>query len=543
MDSVYQCFCDTAARYPEADFLHIPRAAARHYSDSCIELTYGEALAAIEQLRSAYQRSAYGPGHRVALLLQNRAEFLLHWIALNGLGTSVVPINDEMSAEEQAYIINHSEASVLLYLPDLADKVALLRPLLAAGMAYQSTADTAAPCNPGRATGSSTAVTLQAECAVLYTSGSTGKPKGCLLSNEYFLLSGQRYVELGGLCELQAGSERLITPLPLVHMNAMACSTIAMIMSGGCLIQLDRFHPRSWWQTVRDSRASVLHYLGVMPAMLLGMDPLAGPQGDDFSGQVKFAFGAGVNPRHHGAFEQRFGFPLVEAWGMTETGNHGAIIANREPRHVGSCCFGVPPDHLEVKLVDEAGEAVAVGEPGELLLRHVGENPRRGFFSAYLKNPGATDEAWEQGWFHTGDVVRRDAGGAMYFVDRRKNVIRRSGENISALEVEAVLAGNPAITMAVVCPVPDDIRGDEVMACIIPAAGTASDQQTAEAIAQRALHDLAYFKIPGYITFAGSLPLTASEKPRRGEIKTLAVARLQAGECYDVRHLKQRQKT
>ena len=130
----------------------------------------------------------------------------------------------------------------------------------------------------------------------------------------------------------------------------------------------------------------------------------------------------------------------------------------------------------------------------------------------------------------------------MYFVDRRKNVIRRSGENISALEVEAALSADPAITMAVVCPVPDDIRGDEVMACIVAASGTNRDQQTAEGIAQHALQSLVYFKIPGYIAFVDALPLTASEKPKRGEIKALAAALLQAGQCYDVRQLKQRQK-
>lgn len=543
MESVYQCFRDTAEQYPGSDFLHIPLAAAGHYSDTCIELSYGQALAAIEQLQAQYLRAGYGVGHRVALLLQNRAEFLLHWIALNGLGASVVPINDEMAPEEQAYIINHSEASVLLYLPDLAEKLAALKPLLAKTTRYQSTTDMERLCAPGAAADPGTDAGLQRECAVLYTSGSTGKPKGCILGNEYFLLSGRRYVELGGLCAMEPGRERLATPLPLVHMNAMACSTIAMIMTGGCLIQLDRFHPRSWWQTVRDSRASIVHYLGVMPAMLLGMEPQPGPGGDDFSGQVKFAFGAGVNPKHHAAFEQRFGFPLVEAWGMTETGNHGAVIANLEPRHVGSCCFGVPPDHLETRLVDEGGNTVATGEPGELLLRHRGEEPRRGFFSGYLKNPEATAEAWEQGWFHTGDVVRQDEAGAMYFVDRRKNVIRRSGENISALEVEAALGGDAAIAMAVVCPVPDDIRGDEVMACIIPAKGAARDLQTATEIARRSLETLAYFKIPGYIAFVDALPLTPSEKPKRGDIKALAVSLLQGGQCYDVRHLKQRPRT
>jgi acyl-CoA synthetase (AMP-forming)/AMP-acid ligase II len=543
VNCVYQCFRDSAAHYLDEDFLHIPKQAASRYSDSSVDLSYRQAGAAIEQLKALYQLAGFGGGHRIALLLQNRAEFLLHWLALNALGAAVVPINDEMSPEEQAYIINHSEASLLLYLPDRADTLASLKALLSDQMVYQDTGQME-HLRPPAAPANGEPPALHSECALLYTSGSTGKPKGCILTNEYFLLSGSRYVELGGLCAMEAGSERLVTPLPLVHMNAMACSTIAMIMTGGCLIQLDRFHPRSWWQTVRDSRASILHYLGVMPAMLLNMDPRDGAEGDDFSSQVKFAFGAGVNPKHHAPFERRFGFPLIEAWGMTETGNNGAIIANVEPRHVGTCCFGVPPEHLEIRLIDEAGEPVAPGEPGELLLRHRGDEPHKGFFSGYLKNQEATNEAWSGGWFHTGDVVRQDAAGAMYFVDRRKNVIRRSGENISALEVEAVLSEDPAVAMAVVCPVPDDIRGDEVMACIIPSASAQRDQQEteqiAQQIAQRALQTLVYFKIPGYIVFADQLPLTPSEKPKRAEIKALAIAMLEGGQCYDVRHLKKR---
>ncbi len=143
------------------------------------------------------------------------------------------------------------------YLPDLAGKAEALEPLLGSDLAYQSTGHMDELCDPGPASGPAAATALHRECAVLYTSGSTGKPKGCILANDYFLLSGRRYVELGGLCSLEPGCERLVTPLPLVHMNAMACSTVAMIMAGGCLIQLDRFHPRSWWQIVRDSRASI----------------------------------------------------------------------------------------------------------------------------------------------------------------------------------------------------------------------------------------------------------------------------------------------
>ncbi len=535
VDSVSHAFEMTASRHPGRPFLHIPRHAARDYADASVDLTYGEAAAQIEATRSRYRAAGLGPGHRVALMLRNRPAFFIHWLALNDLDVSVVPLNDEMSADEQAYILNHSEADLLIHLGEFGGKLDAVKSRLTGAIpcVADEALDGMAPIDGTRHPGKRG---RDAECALLYTSGSTGKPKGCILSNDYFLLSGQRYLDLGGLCALRGEGERLITPLPLVHMNAMACSTLAMILNGGCIVQLDRFHPRTWWQSVRESRATVVHYLGVMPAMLLNLPP----DDDNFSEQVRFAFGAGVNPKHHAAFEARFGFPLIEAWGMTETGNHGAIIANEEPRHVGQSCFGRTPEHLEIRMVDEAGEDVARGEPGELLLRHRGERPERGFFSGYLKDEAATREAWTDGWFHTGDVVREDDTGSLYFVDRRKNVIRRSGENISALEVEAVLSEDPDIGLVVVCPVPDDVRGDEVMACVVTAPGIERDADAATAIVRRALTALAYFKAPGYVGFFDSLPLTPSAKPRRADIRKLAVSALAAGDCHDLRHLKKR---
>ena len=267
------------------------------------------------------------------------------------------------------------------------------------------------------------------------------------------------------MCTVQPGTERLITPLPMVHMNAMACSTMAMILAGGCIVPLDRFHPGTWWRSVRESRATIVHYLGVMPSMLMGAEPSRA----DREHHVRFGFGAGVDKRLHAPFEARFGFPLLEAWAMTETGMGAVIIANREPRHVGTACFGRPEPDVEARVVDDHGNDVAADMPGELLVRAAGSNPRRGFFREYLKDPEATAEAWAGGWFHTGDVVTRDAAGYFHFVDRKKNVIRRSGENIAAVEVESVLRQHPLVRQVAVAATPDPLRGDEVLACVIPA--------------------------------------------------------------------------
>ena len=211
---------------------------------------------------------------------------------------------------------------------------------------------------------------------------------------------------------------------------------------------------------MREARASCVHYLGVMPPLLMAAEP--SPSDRDHA--VRFGFGAGVTPALHAPFEARFGFPLVETWAMTETGAGGSIIAQVEPRHVGTACFGRPRREVEARIVAEDGSDA---ERGELLVRRAGPDPRTGFFDRYLHDPEASEAAWAGGWFHTGDMARRGPDGSLHFVDRIKNVIRRSGENVSAAEVEAVLREHAEVEDVGVAAAPDDLRGDEVFACVV----------------------------------------------------------------------------
>lgn len=533
--SPFEIFTKTASEFADRPFLHIPASATRAYADNALDWTYGQAQNEINQLRTSFCEAGFRLGHKAALSLENRAEFFFHWLALNALGVSVIPVNPEFSLDEMAYVIGYSDADLIITLPEHAEKslrvVERLNRLVPIVRTDEIDSLSSAPPS-GKAGDLDTA----SECAILFTSGSTGPPKGCMLSNEYFVAMGDWYAALGGLCALERGKERLITPLPLVHMNAFACSTMGMIATGGCIIQLDRFHPLNWRETVNSSGASVVHYLGVMPAMLLTLEPDA----DDRNHNVKFGFGAGVNPKFHAAFEERFGFPLVEGWAMTETGSGGCIMANHEPRHVGTCCFGRPPAAVEVKVVDNSGAEIKDGAPGELLVRAAGDNPRKGFFSGYYKNQAATDEAWAGGWFHTGDIIRRGPDGFLHFVDRRKNIIRRSGENISALEVEAALASYPSVKNVAVSAVRDDIRGDEVMAAIILADHCRKDESTATELFENTQDALSYFKLPGYIAFVDALPLTASQKPKRGELRTFCETLIDEGKAFDLRAHKRR---
>ena len=529
MSTVYEMFTNTCSQSAKQAFLHIPAVACKHYADGAIDKTYGQALAEVKACADIYRQRGYGSPHRIALVLENRPAFFIHWLALNSLGCSVVPISADAQADEIAYYLEHSAAIAVIAVPETMHKLGRAPRVISC---EQINALPPAPRPRDHITPSE-----KTECALLYTSGSTGKPKGCVLNNEYFTFNGNWYRHLGGLAKIRHGRERLLTPLPLTHMNAMACSSMAMIASGGCIVQLDRFHPASWWQTVRGSQASIIHYLGVLPAILLELE--ASPL-DDFSRQIRFGFGAGVNPRHHAIFEARFGFPLLEAWAMTESGVGGCIIANHAPRHVGSCCFGKASAEIEYQLVDEQKQPVAKGATGELRVRGRGPDRRRGFFSGYLNNPEATDAAWQDGWLNSGDLVRESADGNLHFVDRRKNVIRRSGENIAALEVETSLALDSMIDEAIVTAVPDALRGDEVAACIVAAANVPRDAPSAATIVRSCLKKLNYFKVPGYIIFCDTLPKTASNKPKRADIKRLAKARLGREDCFDMRHLKQR---
>jgi acyl-CoA synthetase (AMP-forming)/AMP-acid ligase II len=555
-NTVYQRFEATtrrlASQSANAPFLHVLQETADIYGIDAGDISYVTMLDRVQEAASRFAAQGYGPGLRVGLLLENRPLFLQIWLALNSLGVSVVPINPDLRTTELEYLIEHSEMCLAIVLPDRAadirtaiDNAGLDTPVI------NSIDDLLAVGTGTSGKDQPMVLTRHTECALLYTSGTTGKPKGCILSNEYFLHSGDWYAQTGGHISLQMDTERMITPLPLFHMNAMAVSVTAMISVGGCLVLVDRFHPRTWWDSVRQSRATVLHYLGVMPSMLMAADATEADRQHD----VRFGFGAGVDKKLHAAFEQRFGFPLIEAWACTETGSGAVVSAHEEPRHIGTSCFGRPCKDVEVRVIDDERADVATGTPGELLVRRAGDNPRYGFFSGYLKNAEATDELWRDGWLNTGDVVVQDADGSLHFVDRRKNVIRRSGENIAAVEVESILNRHPDINMCAAAAAPDELRGDEVAVFIVLNAGDAGDGSGSDAdvdvatgteakaveIVHWSLEQMAYYKAPGFIAFIEELPVTATQKILRGELKTLLNETLDRGGFIDTRHLKKRQ--
>jgi len=535
-DTIFEAFQRSARAWPQNEFLFLPESATRGWANRRLVYTYDEAGRAIEAVKARYAEAGVGPGHRVATLLENRDSFFFHWLALNALGASLVPINPDYRVEELSYLLSHSDAVLAVA---LAHRVAdIARAAEVAGRTIPvidvEAAAKSIPRVPAAPGGIGTK--RQNEAALLYTSGTTGRPKGCIISNDYCLRLGDWYASEGGYVKFEPGKTRILTPLPMFHMNALCTSSMAMIAHGGCIVQLDRFHPKSWWKDVSESRATIVHYLGVMPAILLQLPPSE----YDTKHDVICGFGSNVEPEHHLAFEKRYGFPLVEGWAMTEGGAGGVIMCSQEPRHIGTRCFGKVPDRVKLLIVDDNDRDVPDGEPGEMILQAAGPDPRAGFFSGYLKDEAATNEGWRGGWWHTGDVVRKGPDGSMHFVDRKKNVIRRSGENIAALEVEGVLQRHPDIAQVGVTSVLDNVRGEEVIACIVAKPDVATDRAAAESIVRWTLEKLAYYKAPGWVAFVDSIPLTPTLKIQRADLKRLGETLLQKPKTFDTRAMKKR---
>src|SRR5712691_4637163 len=533
--TVFEAFVATAEVAPDNVFLCAPPAAGRAYHPDGVELTYGRTRAAVSTLHEVYAAAGYGHGHRVALLLENRPEFFFHYLALNALGVGIVPVNPDYRHDEMAYQMEHSEADLAVVIAARAgDLEAVARerakplPVVSAESMPSSLPKPGPPPRRDRPG-------LDTETSLLYTSGTTGRPKGCVLTNLYYLNAGAWYGALGGHVRLEWGRERILNPLPLFHMNSQAVSATAAILTGNCLAQPERFSPSRWWKDVVASRATIIHYLGVMPPLLLNQPETA----EERRHTVKFGLGAGVEPELHAAFERRFGFPLIEVWGMTETGR--IYADSHEPRQVRTRAFGRPHGGLDARVVDDKDQDVASGVESELLGRWGGgEGPRHGFFSGYLKNAEATEEAWRGGWFHTGDVVRQMSDGMLVFVDRKKNIIRRSGENIAAAEVEACLQAHEMVAQVAVLAAPDEVREEEVMACVVPVAGATADRALAEQLQDWSLKRLAYFKAPGWMLFVDRLPTTGTQKVQKTRIFPIGEDPRRRPTVLDLRERKKR---
>lgn len=337
---------------------------------------------------------------------------------------------------------------------------------------------------------------------ILYTSGTTGPSKGIMFCHRMMIRGFSEpmsdFVAFGP-------GDVFYTALPLFHGNALFCTLLASIVRGGNAVIAPRFSVTTFWEEVRDSGATLTAMIGSMVPLLWN----APPNDAEKAHSVRTVFATPSPIDYYDGFAERFGVQLVEAYGLTDIGVPiGMKPGDRRP---GSC-GKVLPD-WDVLLVNEKDEPVQTGEVGECVLR-----PKVPFLTSlgYWNKPEATVSAWQNLWAHSGDFLRQDAEGWYYFVDRKKDAIRRGGENLSSYEVEQAILGHPAVLEAAVYAVPSDLAEDDVMASVVLRPG---ESLKAEELHAYCAERLAYFSVPRYIAFRASLPKTQNERVQKAALR------------------------
>jgi acyl-CoA synthetase (AMP-forming)/AMP-acid ligase II len=510
--TVYEYFREAAVENPALPFLCYPVSGNREYWPEGVEFSYGDALRQVDSLAELYRESGYGRGHRIALVVGNRPEHFWHLLAINSVGACAVTLNQDYLVEELRYGIGFPDCALVVTSQPWLDKVQTAVTSLSSRVPV---VDAAALESIPRVSREPVEVAKSAQdlpALIIYTSGTTGRPKGCVISNRSCQAAAESYTSAGGLIAFERCKDRLYIPLPAFHMNVSVYTLNSLIHVRGCMIMQDRFSASRWLSDIISTRATCFHYLGIIPPLLIKTPPSE----DDRRHVARFGSGAGVDPEVRKLFERRFGVPLVEAWGMTETSRS---IQNSElPRCLEIRAFGRPRPPLEVRVVDDQEHDVHFETPGELLVRASGPDPRMGFFSGYVNLPEETERAWRGGWFHTGDIVRQRNDGMLFFVERRKNIIRRSGENIAAAEIEDALLVLPEVKSAAALAVEDDLYDEEVMACIVLMPGITHCRETAERLLRQLEGRLGVSKYPAWIAFVDKLPVTGTQKIQKGLI-------------------------
>jgi long-chain acyl-CoA synthetase len=456
--------------------------------------TYREFDEAVNRTANLLSARGVGRGDVVSLLMPNCAEYVIAYFACFKLGVLAGPVNSLLKPEEVAYVVGNSEAKLLLAgsefmssVEGLRERTPALREVIEFDDYERAAADFGADAGEGRRCGTPA---RDDEAIIIYTSGTTGKPKGCLLTHGNLIANARQIVEWLGFKE----DDRLLTLMPLFHMNAVSVTTLSALYAGGSTVVSPRFSASRFWQIVGDYRVTSFGSVATMLSMLLATYPEGVPQGFDTS-SLRFAMcgSAPVPAEVLRRFEETFKCLVVEGYGLSESTCRSTFNPPDERRRPGSCGLAIGN---EMRVVDEEDRELPFGEPGEIVLR--GEN----ICKSYFKNEEATRRAFRGGWFHTGDVGFRDSEGFFYIVDRKSDMIIRGGENIYPREIDELLYRHPSVAEAATIGVPDELYGEEVAAFVVLREGTAASE--AELIAHCREH-LADFKCPKTVRFVESL--------------------------------------
>lgn len=488
-------------------------------------ITYGELHATSLRVACGLRRLGVREGDRVMIYLPNGAEFVQMFYGALALGALVVPVNTRLAAREIDHLIRDSEPSVFAFHADLRDTVAAiaaLRPgIVRVAVGEGASGDTVAFADLLGARDEEPLPELRADntdCMIAYTSGTTGKPKGAVITHANLLVSHGflNAVEWG-----ISGEDRYLVTTPLAHRTGLARLMNALCL-GGTVVVMSKFDPAAVIDVIERERITVVGMVPTVARMLLphlrtGAARCASLRRIVVTGET---FPVGLKQEIISLLPH---VQLCSFFAMTEVGSVTSLSHPEQFTHPDSVGRVLPG--IEVKLVDENGRTVPVGEVGELLVR---AGPPGSFVTMreYYRQPEATAATITDGWVRTGDLARFDAEGYLYIADRKKDMVLSGGFNIYTKEVERVLVEHPAIADAAVVGVPDPVFGEAVVACIELLPGA---RLTAEEVIEHCKANIASYKKPKYVYFLDALPRNALGKVLKPALRDYALKQMSAG--------------
>jgi long-chain acyl-CoA synthetase len=477
-------------------------------------MTYAQLNAAAGAFGDGLARLGVQSGDKVALMLPNVPEFIIAYFGTLKLGGCVVPINTLLKASEIAYQLEDSDASTLIVdesvLPDARQALqgveACRHAVVRGTIAPSGWHLFGALLEAGGATFDTVQSRPDDTAVILYTAGASGRPKGAELT--HFNMFFNAVLTADRLCKLTPEDVSLAV-LPLFHAIGQTCVMNATLYSGGTLVLLPRFEPDKVLQSIQHEKVTVL--IGV-PTLFWYLQHYPAADRYDWSSLRLCASGAAALPAELARrFEERYRRPIFEGYGLSETSPVTSFNPLDRPPKLGS--IGLPIYGVQIKIVDENDRELPTGQVGEIVIR--GHNVMKG----YYKRPGATGEAMRGGWFHSGDLGRKDSEGYFYVVGRKKDLIIRGGLNIYPREVEEVLLAHPAVAEVAVVGVPDEIMGEEIKAFVVLEQEEAAD---AEDLIEYARKRLAAYKYPRSIEFRTELPKDAASRVIKRQLQEMA---------------------
>jgi crotonobetaine/carnitine-CoA ligase len=485
------------------------------------ELTYDAFLARTERCAQGLAQLGIGQGDFVVVHLRNSPEFLIAWFGLARLGAVLIPSNIANTVGELEHIVGFTKARMAitepLYLETVERAIATVGTETAVVVARGQADGRAAFDDLLAAEGAPPRPRVGGDdlAELIFTSGTTRKPKAVMLTHANCVRAGQDSVNCLWLDE----GERCLTALPLFHVNGQAMSLLGTLTVAGTLVLIEEFRASRFWGQVRAHRATQTCIVAMQLRTLIAQPP----NSEDRDHVVRRLFYAiNVTEAEKDAFEARYGATLINGYGLSEGMTLLTCAPIVGPRRWPS--IGLPSPGRRLLLLDDAGNEVAPGEVGEIVA--VG-TPGRDVMLGYYNDAEATAAALRDGRLHTGDNAYADEAGYLYFFDRKKDMIKRAGENVSAIEVEWVLIDHPQVAEASVVGVPDAIRDEAVAAVVVPVEPGAV---TEEEIIRYCRERLSKFKVPTVVSFVDSLPKTSIGKVRKDVVRKQLAAEAEAAE-------------